>query len=86
MQEPSPDDPKFMSQMGLSATARQLQAQGINMDLKDKIRPMLKKQQSTLGLNDVQLEELVYKTNQRIVRNFIAKGPDGSGLNLQPAE
>lgn len=86
LQEPSPDDPKFMSQMGLSATARQLQAQGINMDLKDKIRPILKKQQATLGLNDVQLEELVYKTNQRIVRNFIAKGPDGSGLNLQPAE
>ena len=86
LQEPSPDDPNFMSQMGLSATARQLQAEGINMDLKDKIRAKLKSQQATLGLDDVQLEELVYKTNQRMVRNFIAKGPDGSGLTLQPAE
>lgn len=85
LRDADPDSEKFMDSVGLAKITRQLQSERINFNMREQIRTKLKARQRELGLDDVQVEMLVYRINNRMVRNYIAQAGTGQSA-LSAAE
>ena len=78
LRDQDPDSAKFMDNVGLAKITRQLQSERINFNIQEQIKVKLRARQKELGLDNVQIEMLTYRINQRIVRNYVAKSGTGN--------
>ena len=78
LRDQDPSSPNFMDQVGIAKITRQLQSERINFNIQEQIRTRLRARQKELGLDNVQIEMLSYKINQRMVKNYLAQAGAGN--------